>query len=176
MLQAMKVDLPHQTFWVQSGTRNFASQKSIWESKWNGNTPVGGVRLNTVKNPLERARRILSYSSMPGTSRHHWGTDFDINELTPTYYTRGEGKQLYAWLLKNASGFGFCLPYSEGRSAGYEFEPWHWSYRPLASQFTAEWERLHKQGRLAPDMNFDGAREAVSLAPVYVTSISPDCR
>lgn len=62
---------------ILSGTRNFHEQKAIWERKW-----------NTYKNlePTERAKKILEYSSVPSTSRHHWGTDIDLNSLNNLYF------------------------------------------------------------------------------------------
>lgn len=177
LFDEMKKDLPRQVFWVQSGTRNFASQKSIWESKWNGSMSVEGIRLNTIRDPLDKARRILRYSSMPGTSRHHWGTDFDINELTVDYYTQGSGQALYAWMLAHAPSHGFCLVYTQGRSAGYQFEPWHWSYRPLSSRFLKDWEALHQEQKIsAKDIHFSGSDQAFSLAGVYAGSVSAACR
>ena len=54
------------TFTIISGTRNFYNQKGIWERKWeNFEAP----------SDLQKALKILNYSSMPMTSRHHWGTD-----------------------------------------------------------------------------------------------------
>lgn len=177
LLEEMKKDLPRQLFWVQSGTRNFASQKGIWESKWHGAMSVDGVRLNTIRDPMERARRILRYSSMPGTSRHHWGTDFDINELTVDYYTQGGGQTLYAWMLAHAPAHGFCLVYTPGRSSGYQFEPWHWSYRPLSSRFLKDWETLHREKKIsANDLHFAGSDQAFALAGTYASSVSAACR
>jgi LAS superfamily LD-carboxypeptidase LdcB len=122
---------------IISATRNFASQKRIWENKWEGRTIVEGKNLTTVKDKKERARLILLYSSMPSTSRHHWGTDMDLNALENTFFESGEGLKIYQWLVAHASDYGFCQPYtskSEGRT-GYEEEKWHWSYLPLSGQF-----------------------------------------
>ncbi len=53
---------------IISATRNFNEQKSIWEAKWNGSRLVNGKNLaQTIKDPVERAKTILRYSSMPGT-------------------------------------------------------------------------------------------------------------
>ena len=123
---------------IISATRNFNSQKRIWESKWNGTRKVDGKNLaETISDPAKRARKILRYSSMPGTSRHHWGTDIDINSLSPAYFASGRGKAEYEWLRDNAHLHGFCQMYSakgeDGRK-GYEEEKWHWSYLPIASK------------------------------------------
>ena len=71
------------TLKILSAARSFYHQKSIWEAKWNGKRRVGGIRniKRTIKNPTKRARKILEYSSMPGSSRHHWGTDIDLNSF-----------------------------------------------------------------------------------------------
>lgn len=113
---------------VISGTRNFYEQKSIWERKWN--------KYSDLK-PLERVKKILEYSSMPTTSRHHWGTDLDLINLNNSYFENGKGKQEYEWLVKNANDFGFYQVYTtkENGRTGYNLEKWHWSYLPLASKY-----------------------------------------
>jgi LAS superfamily LD-carboxypeptidase LdcB len=109
------------TLKVISGARNFNMQKVIWERKWNARRP-------NFKTDKETALDILKYSSMPGTSRHHWGTDLDINSLEPSYFASGKGKKEYDWLQKNAGTFGFCQTYDNkantGRT-GYSEEKWH---------------------------------------------------
>lgn len=115
---------------ILSGTRNFEEQKAIWERKW---------RLLDSLLPVERAKTILAFSAMPATSRHHWGTDVDLNYLENSYFEEGRGKAVYEWLVSNASRFGFYQVYTSqdtGRT-GYREEKWHWSYLPLASRFLA---------------------------------------
>ena len=130
-----------------------------------------------IPNVAERATEILKYSSMPGTSRHHWGTDIDVNSLSPSYFESGKGKKEYEWLRDNAYEFGFCQVYSEKgneREYGYEEEKWHWSYIPIASKFT----QYFKENMRAKDINgFDGS-DALSFSEVlkYVEGISPDCK
>lgn len=113
---------------IISATRNRTYQMGIWNRKWNS---FGGDE-NT------RAERILQYSSMPGTSRHHWGTDFDINSLENSYFESGVGLKVYEWMKANAHKYGFFQPYTKFnsfRDAGYREEKWHWSYYPIASKF-----------------------------------------
>jgi len=129
---------------IISATRNFDSQKRIWENKWEGRTKVEGKNLTTVKNKKERARLILLYSSMPSTSRHHWGTDMDLNNLENSFFETGEGLLIYQWLTAHAAEFGFCQPYTakkDGRT-GYEEERWHWSYLPLSGEFLEQYKKL----------------------------------
>ncbi len=49
---------------------------------------------------------------MPQASRHHWGTDVDINSVEPEYFESGQGLKEYTWLQENAWKFGFCQPYT----------------------------------------------------------------
>ena len=97
-------------------------QKYLWERKWRNDT-----------DPIEMAKEILHLSAMPGTSRHHWGTDIDICLLEDAYFTKNpQGIKTYQWLQENAHKFGFYQPYTAGRQSGYNEEKWHWSYMPLA--------------------------------------------
>ncbi len=126
MFEAAKID--GISLQILSGTRNFKEQKAIWERKW----------LKYKKyQPKERSKKILEYSSMPSTSRHHWGTDLDLNSLNNSYFNSGKGKQEYDWLVANANSYGFYQVYTpkdRGRT-GYNLEKWHWSYLPLASKY-----------------------------------------
>jgi LAS superfamily LD-carboxypeptidase LdcB len=115
------------TLTILSATRNFDAQKAIWERKWNRPQYKG-------KSDIERIIDIMKFSSMPGTSRHHWGTDIDMNSLEPAYFKQGKGLLIYQWLTKNAANFGYHQTYTSkanGRT-GYDEEAWHWSYIPLA--------------------------------------------
>jgi D-alanyl-D-alanine carboxypeptidase len=128
---------------IISATRNFDSQKRIWENKWEGRTMVEGKNLSTVKDKKERARLILLYSSMPSTSRHHWGTDMDLNSLENSFFESGQGLKIYQWLTAHAAEYGFCQPYTSkaGGRTGYEEEKWHWSYLPLSGLFLEEYKK-----------------------------------
>ncbi len=178
MYDAFHKDHPAIPFYVQSSTRNFTDQKYIWEEKFNGKQPVNGINLKEkFKDPLKRGEAILMYSSMPGTSRHHWGTDFDINFLTNEYYISGEGKVLYTWLVEHAGSYGFCQPYSPGRKKGYCEEKWHWSYVPLAREFLHTWNRMYRKNTamFTKGILFAGIKDVAHLAPVYVNALNGDC-
>ncbi len=169
---------PTEPFWVQSSTRNFADQSRIWSNKWNGITRVNGKKLNiSTPDPFQRGKVILLYSSMPGTSRHHWGTDFDLNVLTNSYYKTGKGKVLYNWLVQNGKRYGFCQPYTAGRSKGYMEERWHWSYRPVSSHLLKEWVALYERSpeAILPQGSFPGVDALRSLAHDYASGISQEC-
>ena len=158
---------------IISATRNFDSQKKIWESKWNGKTKVEGKDLTTISDLNERARLIMRYSSMPGTSRHHWGTDMDLNSLDNNYFEKGDGKKVYDWLIAHASEYGFCQPYTSkatGRT-GYEEEKWHWSYLPLSKIFL---EQYLKEISYDDINGFAGSETAKSIGSIenYVSGVS----
>lgn len=163
---------------VISAGRSFSHQKRIWEAKWNGKRKVDGQDLShALPEAAERAKEILKYSSMPGTSRHHWGTDIDINSLNPKYFLSGKGKKEYEWLRDNALEFGFCQVYSEKgdeRKYGYEEEKWHWSYVSIAAKLTRYYMCNISDEHLT---GFDGAK-ALSFNEVlkYVNGIATKCR
>jgi len=123
MLQDFRKEYPKIKIYVVSATRNFYSQKNIWEEKWNGKRTIAGIEnIKAMKGDMGKAKAILQFSSMPGTSRHHWGTDIDINSLTNEYYEKGDGLIIYSWLSKNAQRYGYCQPYTSGRTGGYSEE------------------------------------------------------
>lgn len=156
---------------IVSGARNYYSQKSIWERKFKNNQSKG-------LNPLENARKILRYSSMPSTSRHHWGTDIDINSLEPSYFESGRGKREYDWLVNNADRFGFCQVYTDfnnmDRNSGYQNEAWHWSYTPKANIFLKEYNKRINYSDINGFMGSELAKD-LSMISDYVNGISSDC-
>ncbi len=163
---------------IISATRNFERQKGIWEAKWNGNRLVEGMNLSQeVIDPQQRALKILRYSSMPGTSRHHWGTDIDINSFSNEYFEQGEGKDVYVWMIQHAKDFGFCQPYTDksiNLRTGYEEEKWHWSYMPLAKNYTKAYEAYVSPTDIK---GFDGSElaDTLNVIQLYVLGISPKC-
>lgn len=176
MYQAAKKDGINLT--IKSATRNFYYQKSIWERKWTGATLVGGKNLaQAVSDPAERAKAILRYSSMPGTSRHHWGTDIDLNAFENSYFESGQGLKEFEWLQAHALEFGFARPYThkgEHRPEGYEEEKWHWSYLPLAQRYQKSYEALVSIDMIS---GFKGSEAAASIDVIknYVFGIDPLC-
>lgn len=131
-----KRDHPDIPFVIVSATRNYQYQNGIWARKWQATYPKFNDHQQTAKD-------ILRFSSMPGTSRHHWGTDIDITNLNSSYFLNDpKGKILYAWLQENMPKYGFCQPYTKGRKQGYQTEEWHWSYQPLSSKYIAQYRQL----------------------------------
>jgi len=164
---------------IRSATRNFNSQKSIWERKWSGETTIenGKNAVVAYPDPVQRATMILKYSSMPGTSRHHWGTDIDLNAFENSWFDSGPGLDIYNWLSQHAAAYGFCQPYSakgDARLYGYEEERWHWSYMPLSQILTSMAADSLRDEMIS---GFQGAQVAPQLRIVerYVLGIHPAC-
>jgi LAS superfamily LD-carboxypeptidase LdcB len=132
---------------VVSSYRNYAHQNRIWERKYKRFTKQGLSPINAIK-------KIITYSTIPGTSRHHWGTDIDIIDKNSTYSGdvlvpkkfHGDGPfcKLREWLEKNANTYGFYITYTDvnGRK-GFNYEPWHYSYAPLSIPMLKEYRKLN---------------------------------
>lgn len=163
---------------ILSATRNFDRQKAIWEGKWTGQRLVDGKNLSkTTPDPEARASAILRWSSMPGTSRHHWGTDVDLNAFSNAYFSSGKGLKEYEWLTEHAASFGFCQPYTEkgpARKEGYEEEKWHWSYTPLSQKYLIAYATRVN----ATDIKgFKGSEVAEKIEVIrrYVFGVNTEC-
>lgn len=161
---------------ILSATRNFSAQKIIWENKWTGKTLVenGQNLAKTCKDPVKRSQIILKYSSMPSTSRHHWGTDMDLNSLSNDYFNSGEGKRIYDWLTGHAAAFGFCQPYTAGRPAGYNEEKWHWTYLPVSKPLTDFCQRKMLNNKITGFLGSQTAA-AIDIVKKYMLGINPEC-
>lgn len=136
---------------IASGFRSFDRQLSIWNRKFLGELSVKDTLNNKVDmsllNDKEKTYAILLYSALPGTSRHHWGTDIDIYapnllpndahlELEPwEYQESGYFYTLSNWLNNNAKSFGFYFPYKEYKG-GVAAEPWHLSHIKTSGKFS----------------------------------------
>ena len=124
---------------IVSGYRSYQKQKDIWNNKYNKNFENGILGIKNIN-------RIIQYSTLPGTSRHHWGTDIDIIDkrfipkgdllIEKNYSENGIYSQLFSWMKKNSKKYGFYLVYDDSpKRKGFKFEPWHYSYKPLSVIF-----------------------------------------
>ncbi len=135
---------------IASGFRDFERQRVIWNRKFSGNAPLytsAGAQLDFASLATgEIVEAIMTWSALPGASRHHWGTDLDVYdprpfssgqrklELVPEEYSEGGPcHELALWLQRHAGDFGFFFPYRRYRG-GIAAEPWHLSYRAAAHQ------------------------------------------
>jgi LAS superfamily LD-carboxypeptidase LdcB len=137
---------------VASAFRDFPSQLRIWNEKAAGVRPLldaYGKPINfATLNPEEIFYAILKWSALPGTSRHHWGTDLDVYDanalaenqkiqLVPQEIAPGGSMELFSgWLGQHGPRLGFYRPYDLDRG-GVRPEWWHISYRPLSDEYTA---------------------------------------
>ncbi|UCP13766.1 M15 family metallopeptidase [Aeromonas media] len=150
----MQVAAAYEGFNLQAASswRSFERQLAIWNGKWRGERPL----LDADNQPLdalqlddmERLHAILRWSALPGTSRHHWGTDLDIYDpdclpvgtrlaLEPWEYEAGGWfADLGEWLGDHMADFGFFLPYAKPLDAaqGVAYEPWHISFAPESGE------------------------------------------
>lgn len=133
-----------------SGYRSFDRQLHIWNAKLSGLRPVvdqSGAAIDLERlSPWQQIQAVMRWSALPGASRHHWGTDFDIYDRAamPEDYqlqlapAEVEGQGLFApmhnWLDDKLADRGFYRPYGTD-TGGIAPERWHISYRPLAQTF-----------------------------------------
>lgn len=121
---------------VVSAFRSFQRQKEIFESKYKRFITSGD-------SPEQAVKRIIEYSTIPGTSRHHWGTDLDLIDgsvpapdsvlETKHFYDLGVFCPLRQWLELHAADFGFFEVYTnQPDRKGFAHEPWHYSYAPVS--------------------------------------------
>ena len=151
---------------AKSCARNFSKQLSIWDNKWQREDFM------EFEAGPERCLAILQYSSMPGTSRHHWGTEIDIHSFNNESFEQGPGKAIYDWLTLHAADYGFFQPYTAGRDKGYEEEKWHWSYYPISGPML---EQYNTQVNYTMINGFSGSEFASSIGIIenYVNGIAP---
>jgi len=109
-----------------SAYRSFDTQAWLWNSRYYNSG-----------NPEASAKAVLKYIAMPGTSRHHWGTDIDVLQTKLYFFETEEGKKAYQWMCDHAHEYGFYQVYTANRPTGYNEEKWHWTYLPV-SQFYLE--------------------------------------
>jgi LAS superfamily LD-carboxypeptidase LdcB len=133
--------------YVVSAFRDFNRQLAIWSAKFNGRRPLldpSGVAIDHAKlNESALIDAILIWSALPGASRHHWGSDFDVldasvlqpgerAELVPQEYAPGgRFERLNGWLDSNMGRFGFFRPYATWQG-GVRPEPWHLSHAEVS--------------------------------------------
>lgn len=131
-----------------SSYRSFERQQLIWDGKYSGQRTVlddqdQRIDISTL-DEAQKIQAILRFSALPGSSRHHWGTDLDVFSrslqgdsplqlVASEYQSGGPQWPLYQWLAAHASSFGFFFPYSNDLG-GVACEPWHLSYQPVADK------------------------------------------
>ena len=156
---------------ICSAYRSFDRQRVIWNDKLSGLRPV----LDQFSNPIDlnqltdwqKVKAVLRWSALPGASRHHWGTDFDVYDaaaMIDGYKIRlvpeecqgtGVFAPMHKWLNSALSitSNSFYRPYAVDHG-GVAPELWHLSYRPLADTYAQQLsapiitQQLVKDGQL----------------------------
>ncbi len=140
---------------IVSAYRSYDRQKGIWNRKYRSNTQQG-------LKPKQNIKKIIEYSTLPGTSRHHWGTDVDLIDgkqpvsgdvlLTENFHGKGPYVEMRKWMDAHAVEYGFIRPYtSDDNRKGFYYEPWHYSYAPLAIPMLKAYLQLNLNSLLLPE-------------------------
>lgn len=135
---------------IASSFRSFERQCAIWNGKASGARPVyddGGCSIALGElAPNDQVHAIMRFSALPGTSRHHWGSDLDVFDAAamPEGYLLqlslsevacgGLFDALHCWLDERMAldqSYGFFRPYSSD-AGGVAPERWHLSHAPSA--------------------------------------------
>lgn len=131
---------------VVSSYRSYEKQKVIWNRKFIAFQKEGLKGLQIIN-------KIIEYSTIPGTSRHHWGTEIDVIDGNPLvegdvlisekFHDRGPYEKLRVWMDKNAQDFGFLRPYSMNEErGGFLYEPWHYSFSEISKPMLKSYLKL----------------------------------
>jgi len=144
---------------IVSGFRSFERQLDIWNGKALGQR----VLLDHDEKPLEVQTlsskdlifAILRWSALPGTSRHHWGTEIDVIDVSAlddstdyqlTLLETQEGgvfSEMHRWLDEYIEDehCEFFRPYDRDRG-GVSPEPWHLSHIATSKMFQSRQSKL----------------------------------
>lgn len=131
---------------IVSSYRSFEHQNRIWERKYKKYMSNGLDALSAIK-------KIIEYSTIPGTSRHHWGTDLDLIDgsvaqptslLVPSHFNEtGCFHNMKEWMDQHSESYGFYLVYTENSDRkGFKYEPWHYSFKPLSQDYLKSYRSL----------------------------------
>jgi len=129
---------------VVSSYRSFNHQNLIWARKYK--------RYRSRKlTPKTAVEYNIRYTAIPGSSRHHWGTEIDVVNgsiktsqyplTTKHFHGYGIYKDFREWMDENAHKYGFYRVYTNDHTRkGFKYEPWHYSYaevaKPLLQEYT----------------------------------------
>lgn len=170
------------TIEVASSYRSYERQRAIFERKYMAFTEEG-------MEPLEAIDKIVEYSTIPGTSRHHWGTDADlIDSSKPTegdvlvpekFEAGGPFEDFKQWMDQHSEDYGFYLVYTDNpRRRGFKYEPWHYSYAPLSVPMLTSFRKMNILRILEKDDFLGSEHLTTGFIRTYVTDnildINPD--
>lgn len=146
---------------LESGYRNFQKQLSIWNRKASGELKLldaSGIPMERPRDEEQLMHAILTWSALPGASRHHLGTDLDVvdGNACPAGYevelTPAECNGMFApfhkrltELMDAAESFGFSRVFVPGRGK-IQPEMWHIAHLPTSRRYLENFslERLRQ--------------------------------
>lgn len=149
---------------IVSSFRSFDRQLQIWNEKVSGKRLVldsSGLKLDiNLLSDEDLLFSILKWSALPGTSRHHWGTDIDVydkSSVNSQYDIKltddevlngGVFAPFHDWLddeVKNKRNFNFFRPYERKQMVLYSAfkkppmiadERWHLSHKTISCRYS----------------------------------------
>jgi LAS superfamily LD-carboxypeptidase LdcB len=134
---------------VVSSYRSFNHQNLIWTRKYK--------RYRSRNLSSQQAIQYnIRYTAIPGSSRHHWGTEIDVVNgsiktsryplNTKNFHGYGIYKSFREWMDSNAYKFGFYQVYTnDHQRRGFKYEPWHYSFAELAKPMLKEYNEREVQ-------------------------------
>jgi LAS superfamily LD-carboxypeptidase LdcB len=170
------------TIKVVSSFRDYERQRAIYERKYIAYTEEG-------MEPLEAVDEIIKYSTIPGTSRHHWGTDADLVDgskraegdlLVPEKFEAGGPfEDFKTWMDAHSESYGFYLVYTDNpKRRGFKYEPWHYSYAPLSIPMLTTYRKMNILKILEKDDFLGSEHLTTGFIRNYITDnvldINPD--
>ena len=137
--------------YVISSFRSYNDQLKIWNSKISGEKQIYDINGKVLEiynlSSKDLIFAILTWSALPGSSRHHWGTDLDIicntsappdyqarlapDEYEPSGYFYNLKKFIDKEVKKNNAIF--FRPYEEYQG-GISPEMWHISHCKVSNE------------------------------------------
>ena len=132
---------------IESAYRPFEKQLSIWNRKARGELQLLDANGEPMQRPADEEERmyaLLTWTALPGASRHHLGTDIDVVDggacppgyevqLTPAECT-GIFAKFHEFLtarIREGAAFGFERVFAPGRGK-IRPEGWHIAHLPTS--------------------------------------------
>ena len=148
---------------VVSSYRSFNHQNLIWTRKYK--------RYRSRNLSSQQAIQYnIRYTAIPGSSRHHWGTEIDVVNgsiktskyplNTKNFHGYGIYKSFREWMDSHAHKFGYYQVYTnDHQRRGFKYEPWHYSFAELAKPMLKEYkerdvQKILKQQELLGKQHF----------------------
>jgi len=131
---------------------------------------------STDKEIADAILLVMTTRSIPGFSRHPWGTEIDVLDPTKKRWEAGGDLEKVGDFLKvEAPAFGFFHPYSktppDPSLRHYVDEPWHISYGKIADVLQREWRRRFTGPKLEALIKRTAIEIAGPIKPARMESI-----